>query len=205
MVAAYRQPDKAAPAGWSTGPAAVLANLVVKPSAASNLDLETIPNAATPVPADAAPLQIPSATARAAAPVLAPAQIPLPPQRSADAGDAASPLDGGTVRLKIADIVGGAAAGQEGALAFADVEPQGFQLKPADAHFVDAGVYADRGRAETLRWVLAQSGDATVEAVDGPTETVWRVKAGPFQVRGDADAAAIMARNAGATDAAVLD
>ena len=56
-----------------------------------------------------------------------------------------------------------------------------------------------------MRWVLAQSGSAEIAEVQGEGGAVWRVKAGPFAERGDADAAAIMARNAGAAGAAVLE
>src|SRR4029079_17674929 len=89
------------PAAWSRPvPATAPEQTALPPD--RPFEFETIPNAATPVRAGAKPLQIPSATAVVPLP---PARIPLPPQRNADAGDAAGGLlDGGTVRLRIADI-----------------------------------------------------------------------------------------------------
>jgi rare lipoprotein A len=186
------------PSSWLAGRASTAEATPVPPE--RPFDLETIPNAATPIPADAKPLQIPAATAAVPLP---PQRIPLPPQRSADAGTEASPLDGGTIRLKIADVVGGAGEGPA-TLAYAD-EDSGFSMSARGGYFIDAGLYGDKEEAQTLSWVLSQSGDVTVTSVAGQNGTYWRVKAGPYAARGDANAAAILARSAGAADAAVLD
>ena len=206
IVVAYQsapiQPAAQMPAAWSTGRSSTLLGAVALPPQRP-IDLETIPNAATPIAADAKPLQIPSATARS---VPVPQHIPLPPERSADAGLDVAPaglLDGGMIRLKVADIVGSGRGGAQ-ALAFAEVQPESFAMADA-SFFVDAGAFSDRSKAEMMRWVLAQSGPADIAEIQGQSGAVWRVKAGPFAERGDADAAAIMARNAGAAGAAVLD
>jgi cell division protein FtsN len=204
MLVAYRseEPTTAAmPVALArTEPAAVSEEVALPPE--RPFEFETIPNAATPVRAGARPLQIPSATAVVPLP---PTRIPLPPQRNADAGAAdGGLLDGGTVRLRIADIVGGASRA-DSVLAYAEEDRPAAQAALDAGHYVDAGLYAEKDDADTLRWVLSQSGEVSVVEIAGESGPLWRVRAGPFSERGDADAAAIMARNAGAAGAAVID
>jgi rare lipoprotein A len=162
-----------------------------------------------PQPAILPPARPPNAgkkrASEGAAPAPIPTPIPLPPQRSANAGPVGgSGLDGAQLRLTIADIVGPAAADQsgKGALAYAG---QPAQSVDAEGVLVDAGFYSDKAKAEKLLSVLSQAGEVSVTSVDEGGQKRWHVQAGPFSDPDDAAAVATLARNAGASTAAVIN
>jgi rare lipoprotein A len=150
-------------------------------------------------PVEAGPAEVPAAVSPAEpAPALVPQAIPLPPQRSAMRD---------SDRLTIADIVGQGRrdAGPGAALAFMALNDPAAATPPA--LFVDAGSFAAEAQADTLRWVLSQAANVSLIRLDDAAGggAVWRVQAGPFADRAEAEAVLSLARSAGASEASVVE